>query len=661
VRAWLRRLWWLAPIGVIAALLAIRASSAVAPRSRLAADGTGSVYLARGGPLIIGFSSPSAAARLEIAGHEMHGRGQVVMRYILPRGALPIAFEGPPDARLVWSPPGRRGDPEYLPASSLSPLPPDRATFADDAGTNRVDGMIALAILIVLAATALIVARAKLAACPRAIRIAVLAVLVGGVGVRWLDLSAAGQTWDEDVYWAAGKNAVQNVLALDARQADWRANFEHPPVTKLLDGIGAELADGYGPARALSAIWIALGCALLVPIGARLYGTRAGILAGAIATLLPPLIAHGKIVGHESPSVLWWTLGVLLALGVHDRLPAVPDRAGMRTLCWRLVGCGVVLGLALGTRFVNGLLGPLLGVLVLLRAPEPWRMATLRWGAAIMPVIAVATLVAIWPRLWSEPLHHLAESWDKLKTSHSPEPFLGTLTNQPGPYYFVVYLFATAPAGILLGAGAWIWRTLRDPASRRSAWVIAAWFVIPLGVMASPVRQDGVRYVMPCVTVLAVVAGAGFDALASWLAGRFARAFTAVAILVGAYLLIVDARIHPYYLDYFGEQVGGPRTVDRYNLFETAWWGEGVDRAVDYVNAHAAAGDVVFRNCIEPAHLAWFREDLWTPMTNAASHASWIVTYAPLTHGCPMPAGMQRVFSVSAQGAPLAEVWHREP
>ena len=85
-------------------------------------------------------------------------------------------------------------------------------------------------------------------------------------------------------------------------------------------GIGAQFADGFGPARALSAIWIALGCALLVPIGARLFRPRVGVLAAAIAALLPPLVAHGQIVGHESPTVLWWALGDPARARRHDDL-----------------------------------------------------------------------------------------------------------------------------------------------------------------------------------------------------------------------------------------------------------------------------------------------------------------------------------------------------
>ncbi len=79
------------------------------------------------------------------------------------------------------------------------------------------------------------------------------------------------------------------------------------------------------------------------------------MLAALIAALLPPMIAHGQIVGHESPTTLWWSLGVLLALGVHDYLPH--DERGQRALRLRLAWVGAIVGIAAASRFVNGLLG----------------------------------------------------------------------------------------------------------------------------------------------------------------------------------------------------------------------------------------------------------------------------------------------------------------
>ena len=655
-RTLIARYWGAVPIALVAILLALRALLVTAPRDQLAAAAaephdppgaqahTGYLWIARGGPVIVGYQS-RAPARLVVGDKELQiGTGLVKDRIVLPAGAIAIRFAAPPGARLVWSPVGRRGDPEYVPASSLSTT----TTFDAWAGAAPLDGAIALAILLVAIGACCMLARARLRAVDRRTWLALATVFALGCIVRWLGLGDFGQAWDEDVNWAAGRNYITNLLSLDFSASSWGWNYEHPPVMKYLAGIGAQLADGFGPARALSAVWTALGCALLVPIGARLYSFRVGVLAAVIATLLPPLVAHGQIIGHESPTVLWWTLGILLALGVHDGEPTRRQRA------IRLAAVGFVIGIAVSSRFVNGLLGALCLGIVIEQAPTRLRAA--RDALLVMPVAALATFYALWPRLWLHPIGALRAAFDKLKQSHSVEPFLGTVTNQPGPHYFLVYLAATLPALVLAGALAWIARSVRMKA--RSTILVIGWFVIPLAVVASPVRQDGVRYVLPCVLALALMAAAGYDWLAT-LVGRTSsgRAFTAITALLALYLAITLARIHPYYLDYFGEQVGGPGTVAARGWFETAWWGEGVDRAVAYVNAHAAPNAKVFRNCIEPAHLAWFRAALWTPMVNDAHSADWIVTYSPQSHRCPIPPTAHRVFQVDAAGAVLAEVW----
>jgi hypothetical protein len=378
------------------------------------------------------------------------------------------------------------------------------------------------------------------------------------------------------------------------------------------------------------------------------------MLAAVVAALLPPMVAHGQIVGHESPSVLWWSLAIVLALGVHDYLPP-DDRRAARILGARLVGVGVAIGVAIASRFINGLVGPLCALIVVVQAPPRWRRDTAIWGAILMPVAALATVYAVWPRLWGHPLERLAESFHRLEGLHAPEPFLGALTNQPPAYYFVIYLLATLPVGILAAVLVGAVRLARS--RDRSALITAAWLVAPLGIALSPVRQDGVRYVIPCLSALAMLAAAGIDQLALW--ARVRPAFLALAAATVAYLALTLWRIHPYYLDYFGEHVGGTRTVAAHGWFETAWWGEGVDRAVDYVNQHAAPAARVDRSCIEPSHLAWFREDLWTPMAGAPSEATWIVRYAPVTRTCKLPPDAREVFTVTADGVVLAAVYQR--
>jgi len=211
------------------------------------------------------------------------------------------------------------------------------------------------------------------------------------------------------------------------------------------------------------------------------------------------------------------------------------------------------------------------------------------------------------------------------------------------------------PIGVLAAVLVGAVRLVR--ARDRSAVLAACWLVIPLGVTLSPVRQDGVRYVMPCLTAFAMMAAAGIDHLARWLPPAWG--FRALAAAIVAYLAFVDVRTHPYYLDYFAEQVGGAGTVARHRWFETAWWGEGVDAGVDYVNAHAAPNASVYRDCIEPAHLAWFRQDLWTPMAHRPEDATWIVWYAPMGRQCPIPKDATLAFEHVFDGVPMVRVYMR--
>lgn len=622
---WPRALRYAAPLLAIALLLGVRGCVHRTPVLN------GSLYIARGGPVIIGWIGN---LKVLIDGKPIARDARIV----LPEGPVAIATTG--EGRLTWMPAGRRGGEEYVPASSLSPDPPAKATF-DAPGTERADGLIALAILLVIVGSLLGLARRQLRAVPREVWIAMAAVFAIAVIVRWIDLSGFGEAWDEDVNFSAGRNYVQNLLGLDFHEASWTTNFEHPPIMKYLDGIGALLVDGWTGARALSAVWISLGIALLVPIGRRLFSLRVGVLAAAIGALLPPLIAHGQIVGHESPTVLWWSLGILLSLTAFDA-------PGLRV---RLAWIGVVIGIAIASRFVNGLLGPLCGLILLIQAPPELRKKTLAWGAAILPVVAVLTLYAVWPRLWAHPIAAMQQSFAKLDNTHSPEPFLGAITATPGPHYFLVYLFATLPLGALLAVAAFAVRGVRE--RERGSLLLLLWFLVPLIMVLSPVKQDGVRYVMPCVTALAMMAAAGVDYLA-----RRVR-FELVAGVLVAYLGFVAVRTHPYYLDYFGEQVGGAGGVAAHGWMETAWWGEGLAPAVDYVNAHAAPDAPVYRDCILPAHLAWFRSDLFSTLTPRVSTADWIVVYAPPVQKCTIPIGFQLVYEEKFDGATMSQVYAR--
>jgi 4-amino-4-deoxy-L-arabinose transferase-like glycosyltransferase len=622
---------------------------------------TGQIYFPRGGPYIVGFSSPDLA-ELVIDGKTVAvGRGQVTQRVIYETpGPRTITFRGPPGSRLLWHPPGRRGAPEYVSPSSLSP----DGNFGAAPGTQRTEGLLLLALLAVLGGGALAlvrpqVLRLSLASRPHATEdggnraspghrtlLAVGGIFLFALVVRLIGLHAAGQTWDEDEYWSSGRNYVLNLLNLDFSEASWRWNHEHPPITKYIAGLGALLTDGYGGARFLFALIGAGTCALVVSIGRRLFCLRVGIFAGAICALTPHLIAHARVVGHETPSVFLWALAVLLALRA-----AAAETTGV--LARRLLWLGLALGLAAGTRFTNLLVVPVAGIALLAAGPIRRWGRIVGLGAAIVPLAALATFVATWPLMWRHPFRQLDAAWDVLKRPHLPESFLGGTVIGPPWYYFPAYALATTPVLILILVSASPVRAFLR--RERKLIVVLAWLLLPFGVAFSPVRQDGVRYVLPVFLAIALAAGASLDLLA----GLHRRLGTAVVgTVLGLYLLVTCVRIYPYYLDYYGEQVGGPANVARNKLGETAWWGEGIAEAVSYVNAHAEQGAVVAR-LVQPAHVTWFRGDLWPRLTDNPAGAGWIVVNNLWEASRParLPPGATLVHEVRAQGASLVRVY----
>lgn len=154
----------------------------------------------------------------------------------------------------------------------------------------------------------------------------------------------------------------------------------------------------------------------------------------------------------------------------------------------------------------------------------------------------------------------------------------------------------------------------------------------------------------------------GLAWVSAWLRVRALRVAGGLALVVYAGQTLV--RVHPYYLDYYGEHVGGARYVQAQRWFETGWWGEGIDQAVTYVNQHAEPEAAVYRDCLAPIHLAWWRYDLWDHLSVEPQAAKWIVVDAAstVTRAACAPAqflAYERVFEVQAQGASLVVVYRR--
>ena len=545
--------------------------------------------------------------------------------------AVRVEHQGDGGMRLFWIPPGRRCDPEYVPAAALRPVAPCAAGAMPADLVDGEEAAVATAALLAVCGLSLGLWGGRLPRWQTArsdVWGAVAAFSVAMALRRWR-LGAFGQTWDEDCYWSAGRNYVLNLLRFDFRPSSWAWNYEHPPIAKYLVGLAGLWHDGYGPARALEAALGAATCVVVFALGRELFSRRVGMGAALLYASLPHAVAHSQITGLETPSTFFATLAFW---------------AFVRR---RFLLAGLAGGLALASRFIAGLVFVAMAAAALVDPPRS-RRAWLRLAAS--PLVGLGTLFAVWPRLWIDgPISGIRSSLGKLTTQHAPEWFLGSLVQAPVPKtYLLAYFAATVTVPVLVGLA--LCGLRRD----RATAVCALFFASPFLVAFSPVVQNGVRYILPALPPAALLAASGIDAAARRL--RWPHA-PVVALVVAVGSSVVSClSVAPYGLDYYNALFGGPAAAFERRRFLVGWWGEGIGPVVERLNAVAAPGAAVYVD-LYPGHVAWLRPDL-RPVSDPDRAAYALVNHYQYQ---PPPAGFHELSRETvAPGVPLAALYVRD-
>jgi 4-amino-4-deoxy-L-arabinose transferase-like glycosyltransferase len=567
--------------------------------------------------------------------------------------------------RVFWEPAGRRGGFEPIPPTILFPVPPDEVDARRAHAIPPRDLTVVILGSLAILAAALLLGRRSLRAWLAALagpsgRVARRDLLLLGavfalaLSVRLYDLSAAGQTWDEDVYYGAGRCYIEGLLGLDFRASTYAANFEHPAAAKWLYGPATLISDSFDPPRALAAVVSALTCAFLFLAGRDLVSRRVGLLGALLAVVTPHLIAHGKVIGLESPTGLFYTLAVWLFFRGTRR---GESNTGLHLAAMSFAG------LAIATRILNlSVLIPIALCYVVACRGTLWRErrfpVPITLGLA--PILIVVAFFGLWPYLWGDTAAHLGETLTHWKPDPNLEFWLGRKQEATWAY-FPTYLAVTTPAPALLLSLAGLLALAVRPSLGHLT--LLAWVVAPFLVALSPLARDGVRYLYPALFPACLLAALGLDGIVALLARLLRRASSPVRLpalaLLGAALVVYVAlralSIHPYYLDYYNELVGGTRTVAKRNLFEFAWWGEGLEDAVSYINRRAPRGAKV-RVWANPRHIIHLRPDIvWTE-----SLAVDYILYNSLFNDPIRAPDFRPVYSARAAGMPLATVYERD-
>jgi hypothetical protein len=322
-----------------------------------------------------------------------------------------------------------------------------------------------------------------------------------------------------------------------------------------------------------------LGGALLALIGwwaYRLWGPRAAVLAWALTSLEPNLVAHASLVTTDIGAALFIFLTVYL-LWEYLRAPT----------WWMLSLVSSATGLALVAKFSTILLIPLIPLLLgasLLIDPEARAVlpvtkrqtlsnfkileVTTPLFVVVLFVVAIVSLAYFFQGL--TPWLFGLQRFMALAREGQPAFFWGEYSYVGWWNYFLVAFFIKTPLGslILIGASLLFYRAGNSLGRREAIFILLP--VIVIFVLTSQSKVNiGLRHILLVYPFLFV--------LASRLATvRFRRQWLA-PLLLGMPLLMTAVsaiRTAPHQLAYFNELVGGPDQGYRYLSDSNIDWGQ---------------------------------------------------------------------------------------
>lgn len=379
----------------------------------------------------------------------------------------------------------------------------------------------------------------------------------------------AGQrygAWLEQLVRAPGQ-------ALERAQLDatFRVNHEHPPLMKLLFGLGhiaqTKLQLGGAPSlgfRVGGMLSAGLLLWLLYVFGTRLYGRAAGLFAALFYALLPRPFYHAHLCAFDVPI----TLATTAATYAYYRSLASVRAAPM---------AGVAFGLALLTKHNSWLLPGIFAVHFALCAGLKLlgrqHIRLVPYGLLAMLLIGPPIFFGGWPWLWHDTLarlreygafhlHHAYYNMEYFGVNYFWPPF-------PSSYAWVMTLFTVPFTSLALGVSGialevrCTWAAVRsgtnlDP-TLASVLVFGA-MLAPLVLISLPSTPifGGTKHWFPAYPMLALFAGRAFVALAQLLNTRHALQLRALA---GAWLLtpalVETVHSHPFALSHYTVAAGG--------------------------------------------------------------------------------------------------------
>ncbi len=464
------------------------------------------------------------------------------------------------------------------------------------------------------------------------------AVLATGLAVLFVlglsSLRTTSAVYDEVVHVSAGYSAL--------RFGEFRFNADHPPLVGRLAALPLTAMDVRFPAddpawkmgrpyevgrrflyrwndgdRLLlrSRAMILLLAAALATVVFLWTRARWGLPAAALSLLLtvtsPDVLAHGQLVTTDMAAALFIFATVAAFERVTTRLTAA-----------RVTVAGLALAAALASKFSALILFPILlvlAVIVALRSERPMsKLGRLAAAIAAMAVIAFAGLWAAYGFRYpatADPAFEASIPWDRLRPDDRalagavdiargahllPETYLwgfvrffkhqqarpsfllGAHSDDGFAGFFPVSFAVKTPIALLtlLALAGWLsWSRRVSARGNVFLWIPVALYA---GISLTRGINIGHRHLLPLYPFLFVAAGSA----AAWAAASARRGPAILVGILALWHLGAALFIHPHYLSYFNESVGGPSRGYRILVDSSLDWGQDLRGLKPYMEEH---------------------------------------------------------------------------
>lgn len=411
-------------------------------------------------------------------------------------------------------------------------------------------------------------------------------------------VSEESQNYDEAVHLAAGYSYLKT--------GDFRLNREHPALGKMLNAVPllflnvrlplddpswtqadqwtfgkVFLYQNRVPAdtmlRAARLVTILLTLLLGASIAIwtrRRFGAPAALVALSLYALDPNIIAHGRYVTTDLIAALF----LFLTCTAWLRFLETDRRRD-------LLLTGLLLGLALLSKYSSVILAPLLAILYGIHRWGRWRRSIghAARSLAIVYGLSAFLVLALYAPGGLNPSRHmyLLGLWRTYKLNSvwgQPAYLLGQRSNFGWWYYFPVAFAVKTPLGaLLLLLPGWWWTCRRRIRFEQVALAVPAALYFAWS-MTSHINI-GVRHILPIYPLLFALMGA---ALFQSPLTALRRGLLAAALALQAFECV---RIYPHYTSFFNQAAGGPATGARYLLDSNLDWGQDAKRLAGHLRS----------------------------------------------------------------------------